>query len=1574
MAENFDKSAILGSFLDEVDAYIPEIEAHLDQLQQVPDDETAIEEAYRRTHTIYGSAAMMEFGGLAQIAQGMEMILDDALERRTSLDQATIALLRRSCNRLARVAQLIRSGGGDAQIVAEDQQDHQSYRGPGASSVGSGGFSPQSATPPTPEPFTPGAQQWATPDMPVQNGQAAPLPDWLTAFGPSTAQRQAPTTPQIPDSGGFGQNGQNGQSSQSGQYSAQSSMPGANGVGQPSDPWAASVSNMPTGFAPAVSPAPPPFPAADPWAQSQAGAGFDAPAARDWAASQSTQPPQMMRSAPAGPTAALEELRADEEDVRRQVMSLRNTVGMLRDAAQEMDNERSELQGFLDGSHDALHRLEEWVGQQMGLDLRRSPENVRNYLPLSVIWVTTTRLKKLIALLNTSGRNLTLTQEQIDETLAQFRTTLDTLSRMSASFGVAGPTTDGGFSATVAQVTWAPPTPSASMPAIESLGPGQRAELERSVREDLRRSLEDEVRQEIAADIRREEEQRLRQELEVQIRRQMMFSALGPGMGDSSVSVTGAGVQVRPQARAAREVQVTNEQSPEMLEVFREEAQEHLQTITSGIADLERAPGDVNAIQTVRRAMHTLKGAAGMMGFVPVQSLAHASEDLLDQLAEHGRALSPEELSLVFDTAETLDQLVTGTLSGQQQREVAQALIDRYATVTGTAPLVNLLDASPEEVTAESVAVDLGGETEDATSTRSAEDLSVRIKLSKLDELVTLFGDLLVNRSIFEERLARIYQLVGDSTQASERLREVGSQLETQFETFMLPSGQSGVQPPAGQAPGQAQGQGGFRFPWSAQRPAANNGAGMPEHLRDFHELEMDRYTEFHRLSRILSEAVTDVLSLNHEMETLIREIQVSFARESRLSSEVQDRLLKARLVPVSSLVPRLYRAARASALKEGKEVDFFVEGGETEVDRKVIEEVEGPLLHLVRNAVNHGIERPGAREAKGKPRAGKITIAAAYEGNQVVIEVRDDGAGIDPQRVRQTAIAKGWIDSYANLSEHDALNLIFQPGLSTAETLTEEAGRGVGLDVVRDAASRLKGSVDVDSTVGVGSNFTLKFPISLQIARAVLVKAGKHTYAIPMAVVDQIGRLDYYERVSDPMPAVVVRNERYALARLSTYLKTKASPLDERSSLLIITAGRRKVALVVDGIVSQQEIVAKPLGTHLRDVRGVAGATALGNGQVVIILDVLELLAQPIDETLTLPIPGQRVESTLSYSRPGVSGTSGSLGRPQPAPPAAAQPSTPMPPFGAPSPTPAQPSMPMPPFDAPAAPPPFPFGSPAPQQPATAPQVAPPWSLPGAPQQPAAQWNTPAAPQTPNPSQWSFPAAPQPPSASQWGYPAPDNHPQERPPEAYPTAAMPSAQPGAQPGARPEAAPPPPWAAQPASTPMAPPPPTASSATGAPTASTLGQRDFVITQRSAVHSGSLDAPAIAKQSYLLVVDDSPSVRRVVGGMLKAHGWETQTARDGVEALDVIARERPAAVLLDIEMPRMDGYELMATLRSDAQYRNLPLIVLTSRAAAKHQQRATQLGANAYILKPYQDEFLLTTIADLVRRSASGQL
>ncbi len=1570
-SEGFDKSTIVNSFLDEVNAYIPEIEAHLDRLQLAPDDSEAIEESYRRTHTITGSAAMMDFHGLAHIAQGMELILDGALEQQTPLDAPTVALLRRSCARMERIARLIRAGESDAEIVAEDDQDHMAYRGPTSLlGVSEPPFASSAAEPPTASWEV--AQEASATQAPPS---PAEIPDWLAAFGsPTSAPVAGPPTPRLPVSGDLvappvPQGGLN--------QTAPRPVEPVPSAPRAADPWSQSFSEMATGVAPAIPTQPPAF-ATPPGAaapeenhdneafiQSQATARMPVqppPSSPGWGAPQGMPAQPVTPAAPAVPATpagmglpsgasdALDAMRVEEEAVRRHAANLRDTVEMLREAAQAMENERGQLQSFLDGSHDALERLEEWVGQQMNLDLRHSPEAVRAYLPLSVIWVTTTRLKKLIALLTAAGRNLTVTQEQMDEALAEFRSSFETLAQFMSVFASGAPTPDGGYTATVARFTWGP-SPSSQAPTGEGLSAGQRAELERSVREELRRTLEDEVRQDMAAEIRREEEQRIRQELEVQLRRQMMFSSLGVGMGESSVTVRGGALEVRPQTRVGPRTQVTTEQSPEAMEVFREEAAEHLRTITDGIAELERSPGEMRVIQSVRRATHTLKGAAGMMGFVVIQRIAHASEDLLDQLAEQSRGLSPEELALLFETAETLDQLISGAIVGSQaQREAGQALIDRYGAITGRP--VESLQIEP---TAESD--EPQPEAEEPAARAPGEDLSVRIRLSRLDELVNLFGELLVNRSIYEERVGRLNRLVEDSTNASERLRDINGQLDRRFATFMIPSGQQPAGPLGGlpslnmsnmpsSLPPMPWGQG-----MGPGAPLPGGQAGMLEHLRGFDALEMDRYDEFHRLSGILSEIVNDEVALSREMSALIRELQVAFARETRLSSEVQDRLLKARLVPISTLAPRLYRAARNSARREGKEIEFFLEGGDTEVDRKIVEEVEGPLLHLVRNAVNHGIERPEERLAAGKPRAGKIVVSATYEGNQVLIEVQDDGRGIDPGHLRETALARGWVDAYAALSDREALNLIFQPGVSTAESVTEESGRGVGLDVVRDAATRLKGSVEVESEVGAGSIFSLRFPISLQIARAVLVKVNTNVYAIPMAVVEQIGRLDYYERVTSSAPAVVVRGEQYTIVRLSTLLKQPPSPVEERASLLIVNAGRRRVALLVDGIVAQREIVAKPLGSHLRNVRGVAGATALGNGQLVVILELLELLATPVRDEITLPAPGSGRRDTLPAASVPAAGQRQSIPRPsipaaeqapyaQPAPasrpaPAAAQPWSGAPGANGMTPTAPQPARPAPSWS----------GFPQTGGPAT---PLPPFMQPGA---------APGAAQLPQRGGPSIPLAPftQPNKASSGALAEERPGPGSQPISAgSATSQLPRIPYGAQPNG-----------GQPAAAPRGVTGPAPQRA--APTGSS---RDFVVGAEGRPTVTSLPV----KPSYVLVVDDSPSVRTVVTGMLKANGWETQSARDGIEARDAIGRKRPAAVLLDIEMPRMDGYELMATLRNDPQYRNLPLIVLTSRAADKHRLRAQQLGASAYVVKPYKDQSLLETIATLVRQGQSGAL
>jgi chemotaxis protein histidine kinase CheA/ActR/RegA family two-component response regulator len=656
-------------------------------------------------------------------------------------------------------------------------------------------------------------------------------------------------------------------------------------------------------------------------------------------------------------------------------------------------------------------------------------------------------------------------------------------------------------------------------------------------------------------------------------------------------------------------------------------------------------------------------------------------------------------------------------------------------------------------------------------------DLNVRVRLQKLDELVNLFGELLVNRSVLEERIQRLSRLVADVTVSSNRLRDVGQKLESRFEAATLPSGRS-VQVMPGE---------GNQLPGFGAYGKNGRSGGTPAHLAEFDELELDRYTEFHQLARGLSEGISDMITLSAEMDAVIRECESVFTRENRLNATFQDRLMKVRLVPLATMAPRLYRAARAVALKQHKEFEFLLEGEATEVDRTVFEEIAGPLLHLMRNAVNHALETPAARERRGKSPAGQIKLSAGYEGNQVVITVRDDGIGLDQEHIRTVAIGRGLIRPDQALSESDLIELIFRPGFSTAEVLSEESGRGVGLDVVRDSVSRLRGTMVVESTPGQGTAFTMKFPTSLAIQSAMMVKIAGQQYAIPTAMVETIGRLDNYKRTTlGGQQAINANNEVYPLTSLAQYLSMPVGQLDEKAPLLFVNNGGQRVALVVDDIRGKYDIVRKNLGPHLRNVHGVAGATVLGNGQVVLILELSRLLDTRAKSAASILEGAGRREAS----------------------------------------------------------------------------VAPIQAVRG-------------------PVRQSIDL-----TGNRQGT----------------SPRMPAVQP-----TRPE-----------------------------------------------------------RGKHILVVDDSPSVRRVVSTMLKQHSWEVQMARDGVEALEMISYETPAAVLLDIEMPRMDGYELISTVRAQEQYRTLPLVVLTSRAASKHQQRALQLGASAYVVKPYQDEELLNTLNNLV--------
>ncbi len=1417
MSNSFDKLSVLDSFIEEVNSYLPEIEANLERLAQTPGDVEALEETYRRTHTIGGSASMMDFPGLAHVAHGMEDILGDILDDLATLDPPTVGLLQRSLGRMHRLLDGIHNGIDEDAVIAEDDADYSQHRMMIETSARSESKGPSDepsiaslddmvASFRTPSAAAEGEVLWPEEAVPhastnltvpykqhTQPLEPAELEVPVEAVQPSALEMLAATA-----------HHSTSQDTQAGMHQAflqnedVEAAEQAKGKGEISQPEAASSEIV------------------IPTDQSSL-------------------------------TQIYRELQEEAHILEDQASSLKRTLTQLRLAISIIEGQRTEFRSFLDGSKDALDRMEEWAGKAMGLNLRNSPEQVRRYLPLSVMWVANTKLKKVLDFLTQMTSSVEMTDEQMHSALLQLHASIEAcggaFEQLQLDSSVRQLTHDPGWTPWEVRLDREADS-LRELVTFERRGDPAtlRAQIEAKVREELRHEYEsrpltlaaraeleqqirNEVREEFEAKRQLQEsvtgsesggetfqeiEARLRNELEIEVRRQFL-SQLTEGAVEALTSAaqshpamqeTPAQFALSPQALPASPVEPSQSTlaspslgrdfSEEATEIFHLEAEEHLQAISMYVAALENSPTDREPIQGIRRATHTLKGAASMMGFHTIADLCHILEDLLDSVMEGAITVSPTILSLILDTTETLEALINGKGTFAENLVPIQTLRARYVELLGeqsslASTTQEVMDAEIEE--SESAVMDDAAVTNVVARTHasgvplqqaSPGDLSVRVPLLKLDELVNLFGELLVNRSVLEERLQRLMRLVSDAGVSSARLRDVGQKLESRFEAATLPSGRS-IQV----MPGEGDQSRGYNFGGNGK--AVDNHL-EPSHLAEFDELELDRYTEFHQLARGLSEGISDMTTLSSEMEAIIRDCEGIFARENRLNTTFQDRLMKARLVPLSTMIPRLYRTARAVALKQHKEFEFVLEGQETEVDRTVIEEIAGPLLHLMRNAVNHAIETPEVRLQKGKPAAGQIKLSAAYEGNRVVITVRDDGIGIDPERVRNAAIVRNLIRPDQVLSDNEIIELIFRPGFSTAGELSEESGRGVGLDVVRDSVSRLRGTLEVESMPGQGTAFTMKLPTSLAIQSTMMVQVGEHKFAIPTAIVEAIGRLDSFKRATYAgKPAIIVQNDLYLLNFLAHLLDLPIGGTNERAPLLLIRTDRHRVALVVDEIKGKMDVVMKNLGPHLRHVHGIAGGTVLGDGRVVLVLELTELLS----------------------SRQGTtSGTSRAVAAQVPRRDSVMQPI-----------------------------------------------------------QVSAQTDV----EVPFRSRTTLPAIP-----------------------------------------------------------------------------------------------SALAAARASGKQILIVDDSPSVRRVVGNMLKQRGWEVQVARDGVEALEMISRETPAGILLDIEMPRMDGYELIATLRAQEQYRTLPVVILTSRAATKHQQRAMQLGASAYVVKPYQDEELINILNSLV--------
>jgi chemosensory pili system protein ChpA (sensor histidine kinase/response regulator) len=831
----------------------------------------------------------------------------------------------------------------------------------------------------------------------------------------------------------------------------------------------------------------------------------------------------------------------------------------------------------------------------------------------------------------------------------------------------------------------------------------------------------------------------------------------------------------------------------EIANIYSEEATELLEAAQASLTAWNRDRKDKQRVAELQRDLHTLKGGARMAGIGAMGDLSHELETLVIQIdggsvAGDDHALAVLQASL-DELARMRDLVGSGTLPARatvligQIRELTSPTSAPLAAQPPQAPapapaampmpgevrIAALADAgstaeaaaqpaSQEEpaVQAESEdaaaslglsisaqlgisaelgssgefggSAELGGAAEPSTApvlpgreSAPAERVEMaRVDADLLDTMLNNAGEVSIFRARLDQQVNSIDFNLAELARTVTRLKEQLRALEIETEAQILHRHQD-----------------------------------VESRRHDFDPLELDRYSSLQQYSRALAETSSDVASIQGLLETLTREAQNMLTQQSRVITELQNSLMRTRMVPFQRHVQRLTRLVRQAANDGGKRAELVVQGAAAELDRQMLERMLPPLEHMLRNAVVHGIETPERRAALGKPEVGRISISLERDGAEVVIVVADDGAGINVNLIRDKAITLGLTSAHAKLTDEEAVQLILEPGFSTAGHVTQAAGRGVGMDVVATEVKKLGGGLFIDTAPGKGSRFTIRLPFTLAISQALIVRVGEEAYALPLATVEGVVRLPrniVARHLGKDAPLFEYGNQKYRFQQLASFVGVAAAPLPEADvsiSVVLIRAGEHSTALVTDELIGSREIVVKSLGPQISSIRGVAGATILGDGRIVIILDM------------------------------------GSLVRSE-------------------------------------------------------------------------------------------------------------------------------------------------WRARPTDT------------------AVLDQRD--------------------RRTFALVVDDSITVRRVTQRLLERNGMRVLTAKDGVDAVSLLQENRPDIILLDIEMPRMDGYEVAAHVRNDPRLKDIPIVMITSRVSEKHRARAIELGVDDYLGKPYQESQLLDAIEPLINR------
>jgi len=682
----------------------------------------------------------------------------------------------------------------------------------------------------------------------------------------------------------------------------------------------------------------------------------------------------------------------------------------------------------------------------------------------------------------------------------------------------------------------------------------------------------------------------------------------------------------------------------EYVPLFLEEATEQINILEQNILLLEQSPSQ-ETLNEIFRAAHTLKGSSRAMGFTAMGDLTHAMEDVLDALRKGELSVTTDMVNRLFEALDTLkamhEQIAESGISDIACDDLVQNL---RAILSGS----SLPDTPAREHKQPEGGLTLQEHQREAAWTAIDNGLSVyrfTVRLAE-DTLMKSVRALMVLQAIDanggaviashpdeealdNEQFDLAFELLVATDKPVDSLREVLLQISEVRDVEVTPwqedashsQGRKAANAEASPAEEKSQ-----RPPQPVTSPVSTGDAEKTASRAPAtsQTIRVD-VARLDTLLNLVGELVIDrtrVAQLGREFEArfqhdeLVDSLLEAAGHIGRITDELQEHIMKARMLPIEHVFNRFPRMIRDLAQKFGKEVRLVMEGQETELDRSVIEIISDPLIHMLRNSVDHGIEPPDERESLGKPRQGTIRLSARHEENYILIEIEDDGKGIDPAHLREVAVRKGVLthDAAERLSDREALSLIFAPGFSTAQEVTEISGRGVGMDIVRSNIQRVGGIVDVDSTPGKGTRFSIRLPLTLAIIRALLVRAAGQVYAIPLSTVLETLKIhpDMVQFASR-RPVIVLRGRTLPLVSLQAYFDSDRSEAsfcrsEEPMFVVVVGLGEKQIGLVVSHLIGEQEVVIKSLSRHLGEISGISGATILGDGRVALILEVADL------------------------------------------------------------------------------------------------------------------------------------------------------------------------------------------------------------------------------------------------------------------------------------------------------------------------------------------------------------------------------